>query len=181
MDSMAHGAVADLEGGAAALAAHLDAAPSVTAGLLSWCEAHAIGAGPVRVLACARAAPPDDLATLLGAAGEALELRRVVLGRGGLALAEADNLHVPGRLPEPMRRALAETDRPFGEVLAPLGLVRRTVERLAGAAAGPGAVLAQTALVLARDGTALAAVRERFLPVLLRRDPAQQAAVGTAG
>jgi chorismate-pyruvate lyase len=156
-------------GGAAALAAHLDSASSVTAGLLSWCEARGIGEGPVRVLARTRADPPEDLVRLLGAMGDTAELRRVVLGRGGLALAEADNLHLPGRLPEPMRQALAETDRPFGELLAPLGLVRRTIARLAGAAAGPGAVLAQTALVLASDGTALAAVRERFLPALLER------------
>jgi chorismate-pyruvate lyase len=175
-----HAERAEIDGGAAALAAHLDAAPSVTVGLLSWCEARGIGDGPLRVLACARAAPPDDLARLLGAAGEAAELRRVILGRGEVALAEADNLHLPGRLPEAMRRALAETDRPFGDVLAPLGLVRRTVERLAGAAAGPGVVLAQTALVLARDGTALAAVRERFLPALLRPGSARRAALGAA-
>ena len=155
--------------GAEALAAALDAAGSVTAGLLSWCEARGIGSGPIRVLACAEGAPPKELARLLGAAGtaEPLSLRRVVLGRGGIALAEAENLHLPARLLEPMRQALAKSDRPFGEVAAPLGLRRRTLERRSGAAAGPGAVLAQTALVFSADGTVLAAVRERFLAVLL--------------
>jgi len=161
-----HAQPEDIEGGAAALAAHLDAAPSVTAGLLSWCEARGIGDGPVRVLACARAEPPEDLARLLGASGEPALFRRVVLGRGRIALAEAENLFLPSRLPAPMRQALAVTDIPFGAVLAPLRPSRRTLWRRA---ERDGAVLAQAALVVGQDGAALAAVHERFLPALLGR------------
>ena len=150
-----------------ALAAHLAAAPSVTAGLLSWCEARGLGEGPIRIIARAGGSPPQRLATLLGAtAGERAEFRRVVLGRGTIALAEAENLFLPDRLPPEMARALAATDTPFGTVLAPLGPVRRTIAVRHGAAAGPGTILLQEALVVGPTGTVLAAVSERFLPVL---------------
>ena len=154
--------------GAGALAAHLAAAPSVTAGLLSWCEAHGIGEGPIRVLARSGGAPPASLAALLGRAASGASFRRVVLGRGGIALAEADNLFLAARLPAPMRATLAGTDEPFGSVVAPLGPVRRTLTLRTGAEAGPGVVLAQEAVLVASDGSVLAAVAERFLPVLIR-------------
>jgi chorismate-pyruvate lyase len=151
--------------GAAGLAAVLDAAPTVTAGLLAWCEARGIGTGPIRVLARSGGPAPAALARLLDATGEATLFRRVTLGRGTIALATAENLFLPARLTPPMRQALAETDTPFGAVLAPLAPARRTIAR--SLARTDGAVLAQTALVLGADGTILAAVRERFLPALL--------------
>jgi hypothetical protein len=160
---------------AEALATHLAAAPSVTAGLLSWCEARALGEGPIRIIARATGAPPASLAALLSAGGdervgsERVEFRRVVLGRGGIALVEAENLFLPDRLPPGMRQALAATDTPFGTVLAPLGPVRRTIAVRQGEAAGPGTMLLQEALVASPSGTILAAVRERFLPVLAGR------------
>ena len=40
-----------------ALAAHLAASPSVTAGLLAWCEARRLGEGPIRVIARAGGRP----------------------------------------------------------------------------------------------------------------------------
>lgn len=154
-----------LAGGAADLAAMLDGAPTVTAGLLAWCEARGIGAGPIRVLARRGGPAPASLAALLAAPGAETLFRRVTLGRGTVALATAENLFLPARLAPEMRRALEETDTPFGAVLGPLCPSRRTLSRTAG---GPdGAVLVQTALVLAQDGAVLAAVRERFLPALL--------------
>lgn len=150
---------------AAQLAAALDAAPTVTAGLYAWCEARGIAAGPIRVLARSDGHPPPSLAALLDAAGEEMLFRRVILGRGRVALATAENLFLPARLTPDMRRTLAETDMPFGTVLAPLRPLRRTLTRAWGDT--EGAVLVQTALVLAPGGTVLAAVRERFLPALI--------------
>ena len=155
--------------GAEALARHLAAAPSVTAGLLTWCAAHGIGQGPVRVLARSSGAPPPALADLLGAPGEAQCFRRVVLGRGGIALVEADNLYLPARLPVAMRQALAATDTPFGAVIAPLLPRREEIDRAFGADAGPGGVLAQVARVRDARGRTLAVVAERFLLALLAR------------
>ncbi|WP_291294990.1 hypothetical protein [Elioraea sp.] len=153
-----------------ALAAHLAAATSVTVGLLSWCEARGLGEGPIRVIARAGGSPHPRLATLLGAGpGERVEFRRVVLGRGSIALAEAENLFLPGRLPAEMCHALAVTDTPFGTVLAPLRPVRRTIAVTHGTAAGPGTILRQEALVVGPGGSVLAAVSERFLPVLAGR------------
>jgi chorismate-pyruvate lyase len=153
-----------------ALAAHLSAAASVTAGLLTWCEARGLGEGPIRIIARAGGSPPARLAALLGVGtGEHLAFRRVVLGRGTLALAEAENLFLPDRLPPGMARALAATDTPFGTVLAPLGPVRQTLAARHGAAAGPGTLLLQEALVIGPGGQVLAAVSERFLPVLAGR------------
>lgn len=155
--------------GAEALASHLAAAPSVTAGLLSWCEARGIGEGPIRVIARSGGSPPARLAALLGAGeGERVEFRSVVLGRGAIALVEAENLFRPDRLPPDMRDALAATDTPFGTVLAPLGPVRRSIGVRHGVDAGPGAILLQEALVVGQDGAVLAAVSERFLPILAR-------------
>jgi chorismate-pyruvate lyase len=153
-----------------ALAAHLAASPSVTAGLLAWCEARGLGEGPIRIVARSGGSPPPRLASLLGAGPEErVAFRRVVLGRGAIALAEADNLFLPGRLPPEMREALAATDTPFGTVIAPLGPVRQTIAITHGAAAGPGVILRQEALVLSPSGPVLAAVSERFLFALAGR------------
>lgn len=150
---------------AAELAAVLDAAATVTAGLLAWCEGRGIGTGPIRVLARSGGSPPDELAAVLDAPAEETLFRRVVLGRGTLPLATAENLFLPGRLSPAMRRALAETDTPFGAVLGPLRPHRLTLARAWGDA--EASVLVQTALVLSHGGTVLAAVRERFLPALI--------------
>ncbi|WP_144183903.1 hypothetical protein [Elioraea rosea] len=153
---------------ARALAAHLAAAPSVTSGLYAWCAALGIGAGPIRVLARSGGAAPPALAAMLGEEAASAAFRRVVLGRGNIALAEADNLFLPARLPAAMRARLERTDEPFGAVIAPIAPVRRTVTCETDEGPMAGAVLVQTALLHAPDGTLIAAVAERFLPVLLR-------------
>lgn len=153
---------------ARALAAHLAAAPSVTAGLHAWCEVHGIGAGPIRVLARSGGAAPPALAALLGQEAAGAAFRRVVLGRGDIALAEADNLFLPAHLPAAMRARLERTDEPFGAIVAPIAPTRRTVMCAIDEAPTAAAVLVQTALLHAPDGTLIAAVAERFLPVLLR-------------
>lgn len=155
------------EATAAALAAHLVAAPSVTAGLLAWCEAHGIGEGPIAVLARAGGRPPPGLVSLLGAAeDEALGYRRVVLGRGGIALAEAELVFRAGALTEEMREAVRRGTLPFGTIVAPLSPRRETLSQEI--AEGQGAPpLRLRALLRLASGAPLAAVEEEFLPVLL--------------
>lgn len=152
---------------AAALAAHLLAAPSVTAGLQSWCEARGIGEGPIRVLSRAGGTPPAALVALLGAAGaEPLTYRRVVLGRGGIALAEAELLFRTAALTAEMRAAVARGMEPFGAIVAPLSPRRETVSQEAGASDAALPLRLRAKLILPCGG-ALAAVDEAFLPALL--------------
>lgn len=155
------------DGAAAALAAHLLAAPSATAGMQSWCEARGIGDGPIRVLSRAGGAPPAGLVALLGAAsGEALSYRRVVLGRGDIALAEAELLYRAGALTAEMRAAVARGTVPFGAIVAPLSPRRETVSQELGGTES-GLPLRLRARLVLPCGTALAAVDEAFLPSLL--------------
>jgi chorismate-pyruvate lyase len=152
---------------AAALADHLLAATSVTAGLQSWCEARGIGEGPIRVLSRAGGEPPAGLVALLGAvAGEALSYRRVVLGRGGIALAEAELLYRSAALTTEMREAVARGTTPFGAIVSPLSPRRDTVTCAVGGHDGALALRLKARLVLP-CGAALAAVDEAFLPSLL--------------
>lgn len=152
---------------AAALAGHLLAAASVTAGLQSWCEARGIGEGPIRVLSRAGGEPPASLVTLLGAAaGEALSYRRVVLGRGGIALAEADLLYRCAALTAEMREAVARGAKPFGAIVAPLS-PRRDTATCAVGQPDDALPLRLTARLVLPCGAALAAVDEAFLPSLL--------------
>jgi chorismate-pyruvate lyase len=152
---------------AAALAAQLVAAPSVTAGLQAWCEARGIGEGPIRVLSRAGGVPPAGLVALLGApAGEALSYRRVVLGRGGIALAEAELLYRGSVLTAEMREAVARGTVPFGAIVAPLSPRRETMSQDIDGAEG-ALPLRLTAKLVLPCGAALAAVDEVFLPSLL--------------
>jgi chorismate-pyruvate lyase len=159
--------IQDGQGHPAALAAQLTAAPSVTAGLQAWCEARGIGEGPIRVLSRAGGRPPAGLVALLGAPeGEALSYRRVVLGRGGIALAEAELLYRAAALPAEMREAVARGAVPFGTIVAPLSPRRETVSQEIGADEGCLPLRLRARLRLP-CGTALAAVDEAFLPALL--------------
>jgi chorismate-pyruvate lyase len=154
-------------GTAPALAAHLCAAPSVTAGLQAWCEARGIGEGPIRVLARSGGVAPASLQALLGApAGEELCYRRVVLGRGEIALAEAELLYRAALLTPDMRQAIARGTTPFGTIVSPLAPRRETLGCEVASNAGAVPLRLRARLVLP-CGTGLAAVDEAFLPVLL--------------
>lgn len=163
----AHTRIEPGAGTADALAAHLLAAPSVTAGLQTWCEARGIGDGPIRVLSRAGGAPQAGLVSLLGAPeGEALSYRRVVLGRGDIALAEAELLFRGGALTAEMREAVSRGAVPFGVIVAPLSPRRETVSQEMG---GPESSLPLRLRARLRlgCGATLAAVDEVFLPALL--------------
>ncbi|MFP4359192.1 MAG: hypothetical protein ACLFTG_00720, partial [Alphaproteobacteria bacterium] len=91
-------------------------------------------------------------------------LRRVALVRGRLPLTFAELRWRPDRLPAEARRVLATTDRPFGDVVAPLGPERRTlmIERPAARCA----ILAVEAVVLV-DDRPVAVAHERYLATLI--------------
>lgn len=57
-----------------------------------------------------------------------MKYRRVQLRYGGRLLSEAENWHVPARLPAGARRLLDTTTTPFGTVVRSLEPYRRTFE-----------------------------------------------------
>jgi len=154
---------------AAALARH----DSATLALEEWCAARGI-ATPARVLAepvfGGTPEEPIDLRDLLGVpAGAKLGYRHVRLACGGVVLSDAQNWYVPARLTLDMADTLANTDAPFGKVVAPLHFTRT---RLASAENRlPGCpddtVLAQRALLRLPDGSALALVVECYTAAAL--------------
>lgn len=157
-------------------------ARTATEALYAWCVARGLGAGPIRAVRQARAHPawPDeDALDALGAApGERLECRRVLLIRGRVALAEADNWFFPDRLLPPVRALLQATDVPFGAAIAPQHPSRRPtsvrLRRLPAASAdgwldvSPSAtILEHKAVVLDWRQRPLAVVHERYRGALL--------------
>lgn len=146
---------------------------TATQGLLAWCEACGLASGPI--LAVRRTDAPDlpldlpGMAALAAGPGETVRHRRVELMRGKLALALADNWYIPSRLPQALQAQLAETNLPFGTVVAPLDPSRRTLlARLADEdLLPPGFVAEHHAVVLDGQGRPLAFVRERYRAVLL--------------
>ncbi len=120
----------------ATIDARLLASNSATATLADWCGAHGLATEPrIRALPdrLAKVAPtPEQRARLMVGADEPVAYRRVQLVCGDHVLSEAENWFVPARLDPAMLRLLAETDTPFGAVIAPLKPQRRTMstERL---------------------------------------------------
>jgi chorismate-pyruvate lyase len=94
--------------------------------------------------------------------GEALLHRRVALLARGVPVSEADLWYVPDRLPAAMAQALAETDSPFGTVVAPLRPGRETLRLRV--CDGPEPIWLEIEALL-RDGrgTPIALVHERYL------------------
>ncbi len=157
------------------------ASRSATATLADWCAAHHLAVDPkIRAVRDrgADVAPTAEQRVRLGIGpGEPVVYRRVALVCGTTVLSQAENWFVPARLDPAMVRALAETDTPFGTVIAPLQPQRRTVsdERLwhpldRGArrcVAVPQTLLRHRALVLTPVGTPLAEVVETYQRDLL--------------
>jgi len=149
----------------AALAARLASGRPATQVLRAWCDAHGLDAGPIRARKRRPVAAPARearAAELLGDGERAL--RRVALVRGRRPLAFAELRWRPERLPAEVRRVLATTDRPFGDVVAPLGPERRTlaVERPTARCA----ILSVEAVVLI-DAQPVAVAHERYLATLI--------------
>lgn len=163
-----------LAAAARALSDHVLGSPTATGGLLSWCEARGLSAGPITV-DLRRDVEPRPLdeecrAALKAGPLEKVIYRLVVLRRGALVLAEADNWFRPRLLTPAMLEALETTDIPFSGVIEPLEPVRRTfgvsfdTPRL-----GADYAVEHRAVLAGPDGTPIAVVRERFRADLVAR------------
>jgi hypothetical protein len=100
---------------------------SATATLERWCAVHRL-ASPPRIVAervtLDRPPTPEQRKDLDVAPTESVRYRRVRLMCGALALSEADNWYVPGRLTPEMNRVLDTTDTPFGKAVQALHFQR---------------------------------------------------------
>jgi chorismate-pyruvate lyase len=120
----------------AELDARLLAGGSATRTLESWCREHRLAADPrivaERVRGADKPISAEQRARLGIDAAEPVRYRHVRLRCGTRILSEADNWYVPARLTPEMNAALDGSDVPFGTVVAPLGIGRRTLstERL---------------------------------------------------
>jgi chorismate-pyruvate lyase len=162
-----------IQDAARALSDHVLGSKTATGGLYTWCEARGLSSGPITVDLCRDVAPrPLDeecRAELKAGPGEEVIYRLVVLKRGALVLAEADNWFRPRLLTPAMLEALETTDIPFSGVIEPLKPVRRTfgvsfdTPRL-----GTDYAAEHRAVLAGPDGTPIAVVRERFRADLLR-------------
>lgn len=153
--------------------AALAAQNSATAALTHWCEKRAL-ARPARITALPvvgeRAGATPQIRRLLAVGPEeALGYRHVRLMCGTATLSDATNWFVPARLTPAMNHALANTDRPFGEIVAELEFRR---ERLAGQRGQAefcpsGTILAHRARLVLPDGRPISLVSECYTPANL--------------
>ena len=113
------------------LNAELLANNSATLTLEHWCDVHHLATPPrivaERVLEIDKPTTPEQRRELGVTPTEPVRYRRVRLLCGKLALSEADNWYVPGRLTSDMNRLLDSTDTPFGRVVQPLHYQRHTL------------------------------------------------------
>lgn len=144
------------------------AATSATATLRAWCAEHGV-ADPAIHAEVVRETPPAATAKqrreLAVGAAEPLGYRHVRLSCAGHILSEAQNWYVPARLTPVMNLALDTSDTPFGTVVAPLEISRRTLaaQMLWRHGATPPAVLFRhRALVLDANGRPIAEVIETY-------------------
>ncbi len=144
------------------------AAPSATATLRAWCAEHGV-ADPAIHAEVVREAPPAATARQrheLGVgAAEPLGYRHVRLSCAGHVLSDAQNWYVPARLTPAMNVALDSSDTPFGTVVAPLRISRRTLAARMlwrHGATPPAALFRHRALVLDATGRPIAEVIETY-------------------
>jgi hypothetical protein len=163
------GAKAAPEARLAAFEAQLDANPSATAVLQSWCDAHArpgtrivarqVQPAPVPLPAEARQAlaiKPD----------EAVRYRRVQLMCGSRVLSNADNWYLPGKLTDAMNDTLEHSQTPFGRAVAALHFSRRNLETVY-LPPGKSGVLRHSAVLLTDKGQPFSFVVETYTRQIL--------------
>ena len=113
------------------LNADLLTSPSATQTLTEWCAAHDMAKDPrisARLLrGIAKPITPAQRRQLDIGPNEPVVYRRVDLTCGSHVLSQADNWYVPSRLTPAMNAALQTTDIPFGRVVRPLHIRRRTI------------------------------------------------------
>ena len=144
--------------------AALAAEPSATHALEGWCG---LLTGSDHTAITAQMVPgenaprPTGLAGLLGVSpATPLAYRHVRLSCRIGTLSEAHNWYVPARLTPEMNAALAQTDTPFGRVVAPLHFTREalTSKRGRGVACPAHTILTNRALLRLPNGQPLALV-----------------------
>ena len=156
-----------------ALNTRLIAIATATEALLAWCDEHGLSAGPITVDIRQRFSPavvPDDVLPALALdPDETVHYRQVRLMRGMLPLATAENWFVPQRLTATMNEALSGSDIPFGRVIAPLQPSRRTLA--AHLQPRPDIILDHVAVIISKNGTVLAFVKESYFADLVSFAP----------
>jgi hypothetical protein len=162
------GAQAAPEARLTAFETQLEANPSATAVLQSWCDAHAPGTRIVaRQVQPAPVPPPADARQALAIKpGEAVRYRRVQLMCGDRVLSNADNWYLPGKLTDVMNETLEHTQTPFGRTVAALHFRRRN---LSTAFLPPGgqSVLRHSAVLLSEKGEPFSFVVETYTREIL--------------
>lgn len=147
--------------------ATLEAYPTATQALETWCHARFHSTEPVRatVVSATSDRPTARIRTTLRLGpDDQLGYRRVKLSCGGRELSLAYNWYAPGRLTPEMNRLLAETDTPFGRVAGPLRFTREPLDNAWGEAdyCPPQTILTRRALLRLPGGTPLAMVVECY-------------------
>jgi chorismate-pyruvate lyase len=144
------------------------AATSATVTLRAWCAEHGVP-DPTIHADLVKAAPPAATATqrreLRVGAAEPLGYRHVRLSCAGHVLSDAQNWYVPARLTPAMNLALDTSDTPFGTVVAPLRIARRTLAAQMlwrHGATPPAELFRHRALVLDATGRPIAEVIETY-------------------
>jgi hypothetical protein len=104
---------------------------SATLTLERWCDVHRL-ASPARIVAVRVAdrekpVSPEQRRELGVTPEEPIRYRRVRLLCGTVALSEADNWYVPGRLTAEMNKLLDSSEVPFGKVVQALHFRRHTL------------------------------------------------------
>ena len=153
----------------AAFEAQLEANPSATAVLQSWCDAHARPGTRIvaRQVQPAPVPPPANVRqTLKIKPGEAVRYRRVQLMCGDRVLSNADNWYLPGKLTDAMNDALDHSQTPFGRAVAALHFSRRNLETVY-LPPGGQSVLRHSALLTTDKGEKFSFVVETYTRQIL--------------
>ena len=163
------GARAAPEARLGAFEAQLEANPSATAVLQTWCDAHARPGTRIvaRQVQSAPAPPPAQARQALAIKpGEAVRYRRVQLMCGGRVLSNADNWYLPGKLTDAMNDTLDRSQTPFGRAVAALHFSRRNLETVY-LPPGGSDVLRHSAVLLTDKGQPFSFVVETYTRQIL--------------
>lgn len=147
----------------------LEANPSATAVLQSWCDAHAPAGTRIiaRQVQPAPVPPPEEARKALAMhPGEAVRYRRVQLMCGGRVLSNADNWYLPGKLTGAMNSTLDHSQTPFGKAVAALHFSRRNLETVYLPPGGPN-VLRHSAVLLTGKSEPFSFVVETYTKAIL--------------
>lgn len=163
-----------------ALRDEISEAASATLVLDRWCVSHHMA--PAGAVIAEKIANKPVVATALLRrvlqlrASDRVQLRHVRLRCNGNVLSVAQLWYVPSRLPASMKASLQQTDSPFGRVVAPLHLDRKSAgwsaawppkEDRAAATRLPQILFSQRALMSRADGLPIAYAVEDYQSGLL--------------